>query len=286
MWILPSVLVEFHCPNSRFLFNCAQANGRMNPNPETHASSAPPQLAGEFPVTTWLEVTDRKKIVHQYGFALKTYLGGLLSRFPEHRGEADDFLQDFIKEKILHPGWLEKADPNKGRFRDLLKSSLRNFVTGEIRKREAAKRGGASSIVPLDEIEQEIAGPEPGSDSFDMAWLQMLLSETLERMKQGCEASESSHIWKIFEARILRPALEGAASPAYEELVAKFGLRSPAQATNALATGKRMFARHLRAVIAQYETGDKAVRAEIESLQIFLKRFLPEPGTASEATKS
>jgi len=71
------------------------------------------------------------------------------------------------------------------------------------------------------------------------------------------------------------------APPPYEELVAQFGLKSPAQATNALATGKRMFARHLRAVIAQYENGDQAVRAEIDSLRLFLKGLLPEASTRS-----
>jgi len=250
-------------------------------NPESQVSSISSELAGEFPVTAWIEVTDRKKVVNRYWLALKTYLGGLLSRFPDYRAEADDLLQDFIKEKILYPGWLEKADPNKGRFRDLLKSSLRNFVTGEIRKRETAKRGGASDILALDELEQEIPGPEPSSDSFDLAWLQMLLSETLEKMKEGCAVSENNHIWKIFEVRVLKPALEGVEPVSYEELVAKFGLRSPAQATNALATGKRMFARHLRAVIAQYETGDKAVRAEIDSLRVFLKKMLPEQDQAT-----
>jgi RNA polymerase sigma-70 factor (ECF subfamily) len=245
-------------------------------NSDSQVSSTLSELAGEFPVTTWMEVTDRKKVVNRYWSALRTYLGGLLSRFPEYRNEADDWLQDFIKEKILDPGWLEKADPNKGRFRDLLKSSLRNFVTGEIRKREAAKRGGTSDVVPLDELDQEIPGPEPSSDSFDMAWLQMLLSETLQKMKEGCAVSENNHIWKIFEVRVLKPALEGIEPAPYEELIAKFALRSPAQATNALATGKRMFARHLRAVIAQYETGDKAVRAEIDSLRLFLNKLLPQ----------
>jgi hypothetical protein len=165
----------------------------------------------------------------------------------------------------------------------LLKSSLRNFVTGELRKREAAKRGGKTPTIPLDELEQEIPGPEPVSDSFDMAWLQMLLSETLKKMKEGCAASETIHIWKIFDARVLRPALEGVDPPAYEDLIAEFGLKSPAQATNALATGKRMFARHLSAVIAQYETGDKAVRAEIESLRLFLDKLLPDQGKKKPA---
>jgi len=244
-------------------------------SPDTQTFVEPSPLSADFPGTVWVEVTDRKMVVNRYFGALRLYLAGLLSRFPEYRSEADDLLQDFIKDKILHPGWLEKADPNKGRFRDLLKSSLKNFVTGEMRKREAAKRGGDQAVVALDELEEEIAEPEPVSASFDLAWLQMLLAETLERMKQGCAVSESNHIWKIFEVRVLRPALDGVHPPPYEELVARFGLKSPAQATNALATGKRMFARHLRAVIAQYENGDQAVRAEIDSLRLFLDKLLP-----------
>ena len=245
-------------------------------NRETQTFPELPQLSGEFPGTVWMDVTDRKKVVNRYWGALRVYLNGLLSRFPEYRTEADDLLQDFIKDRILHPGWLEKADPNKGRFRDLLKSSLKNFVTGELRKREATKRGGKMPTIPIEELEQEIPGPEPVSDSFDMAWLQMLLSETLKKMKEGCAVSDTTHIWRIFDARVLRPALDGVEPPAYEDLVNNFGLKSPAQATNALATGKRMFARHLRAVIAQYENGDKAVRAEIESLRLFLDKLLPD----------
>ena len=254
--------------------NLNKYSGPMKTETKTVPEATP--SSAEFPGTIWMDVTDRKKVVNRYWAALRLYLAGLLSRYPEYRNEAEDLLQDFIKEKILHPGWLEKADPNKGRFRDLLKSSLKNFVAGEMRKRETTKRGGNMPVVSLDELEQEIPAPEPVSDSFDMAWLQMLLAETLERMKQGCSASENNHIWRIFDMRVLRPALQGVEPPPYETLVAEFGLRSPAQATNALATGKRMFARHLRAVIAQYETGDKAVRTEIESLRLFLDKLLPE----------
>src|SRR5947208_3935229 len=133
---------------------------------DTQTFAEPSQIPGEFPGTVWMEVTDRKMVVNRYFGALRLYLAGLLSRFPEYRSEADDLLQDFIKDKILHPGWLEKADPNKGRFRDLLKSSLKNFVTGEMRKREAANRGGNQAVVGLDELEEEIAEPEPVSASF------------------------------------------------------------------------------------------------------------------------
>src|SRR5438552_2927994 len=69
-----------------------------------------------------------------------------------------------------------------------------------MRKREADKRGGNLAVIALDDLEQEIAGPEPVSASFDMAWLQMLLAETLEKIKEGCAASESARVCKVFDA--------------------------------------------------------------------------------------
>jgi RNA polymerase sigma-70 factor (ECF subfamily) len=242
---------------------------------DTQITPGLPPATGEFPGTVWVEVTDRKQVIHKYFGALKAYLICLLSRFPDQRAESDDLLQEFILKKIMQPGWLENANPDKGRFRDFLKSSLRNFVVGEIRTRDAAKRGGKNPVLSLDDLEQEIAGPEPLSDSFDMAWLKMVLSGALEQMERSCAVSENTHIWKIFQSRVIQPALEGAEPLPYDQLVAQFGLKSPAQATNALATAKRMFARHLRAVVAQYETGDQAIKAEIEALKLFLEKLLP-----------
>jgi len=233
----------------------------------------------EFPVTAWLDVTDQKKVINKYWAALRVYLVCLLSRFPDYRNDVDDLLQEFILKKILQPGWLENADQNKGRFRDFLKSSLKHFVVGEVRKRDAEKRGGKEGTLSLDEMEQEIPGPEDSSDSFDVAWLRLLLVEALQRMERGCVASGNEQTWKIFQARLLRPTLEGVAPLSYEFLVAQFHLRSPSQATNALATGKRMFARHLRDVVAQYEKGDQAVRAEMDALRMFLDRLMPAAAT-------
>ncbi len=242
---------------------------------ETQTFTGLDRPAGEFPGTVWLEVTDHKQVIQNYWSALRAYLMCLLSRFPDQRNEADDLLQEFILKKILQPGWLENANPTKGRFRDFLKSALRNFVIGEMRSRAAEKRGGNQHAVPLEEMELEPAGLEPSADSFDMAWLRMLLKSALDRMERSCAVSETTHIWNIFQCRIIRPMLEGTEPLPYDSLVEQFGLKSPAQATNALATGKRMFARHLRDVIAEYEQGDLAVRAEIDSLRQFLERLLP-----------
>src|SRR5256885_3475733 len=153
-------------------------------NFDTQTTWVPPSST-EFPGTIWHDVTDRKKVIHRYWGALKVYLFFLLSRFPDYRSETEDFLQDFIMKKILQPGWLERANPGKGRFRDFLKSSLRHFVLGEIRNREAEKRGGKTHAASFDDLEQELADPEPSADSFDAAWARTLLAQAFQRMETG-----------------------------------------------------------------------------------------------------
>ena len=73
--------------------------------------------------------------------------------------------------------------------------------------------------------------------------------------------------------RLLRPALEDADPVGYEQLVNQIAIVSPADAQNMLATAKRIFIRHLNAVIGEYEKGGAAVKAEIEELKRFLGGF-------------
>ena len=70
--------------------------------------------------------------------------------------------------------------------------------------------------------------------------------------------------------RLLQPALEDSEPAGYEEIVRQFGIVSPADAQNMLATAKRIFTRHLNAVIGEYEESKRAVKAEIEDLRRFL----------------
>ena len=72
--------------------------------------------------------------------------------------------------------------------------------------------------------------------------------------------------------RLLSPAFEGADVPSYEQAVSQLKLRSPNEASNMLLSAKRIFKRHLLAVISEYEGQGKAV-AELEDLQRLLQRI-------------
>jgi hypothetical protein len=77
-------------------------------------------------------------------------------------------------------------------------------------------------------------------------------------------------VWGIFDARVVTPMLEHSEPLSYEQLVARMGFTSPAQASNVLVTAKRMFIRIIRGVIGEYELGDEGIDAEIADLRLLL----------------
>jgi hypothetical protein len=89
-------------------------------------------------------------------------------------------------------------------------------------------------------------------------------------MRQQCDESRRADLWGVFEHRVLKSALEGAAPMEYDELIQRFELRSPAQASNVLMTAKRMFARTLRGVIAEYAQDQSEIEEEMTDIRQIL----------------
>src|SRR5439155_19350256 len=81
-----------------------------------------------------------------------------------------------------------------------------------------------------------------------------------------------SRSWEVFRLRTLEPILEGGPSTDYESMVASLGIASPAEAQNILATAKRIFKRHLNAVIREYEQSGPAAKRDLEDIKQFLSR--------------
>ena len=208
------------------------------------------------------------QLILRYQRPLLVYL---LAAFPSLESNADELLQDFAQDKILRQGWLGKASRERGRFRDFLKTSLRNFVHGYLRR-------NASAPASLDELGLDVPAEERSPELFDLDWARTVLAEVLQRMEDDCRGPGEGQprrtcIWEVFRLRMLQPALEDSEPAGYEEIVRQFGIVSPADAQNMLGTAKRIFTRHLNAVIREYETSERAVKAEIEDLKRFLSGF-------------
>jgi DNA-directed RNA polymerase specialized sigma24 family protein len=239
---------------------------------------AEPSAGSIFPRTDWAELTKAAdaeqapldRLIRIYWQPLKIFL---VATFPGLSGQADELLQDFAGDKMLREGWLKKADQTRGRFRDFLKISLRNFILDHLSRAEVK-----NPPIPLDELEQEISETPATAEEFDLAWTRAVLSETLRRMEADCQKPgkdqpRRSCIWEMFRIRLLEPLFHDAPQMPYDQLVQRFGLKSPLDASNTLLSGKRIFKAHLDEVIRDYAGKDAATDLEVEALKDFLGKL-------------
>jgi DNA-directed RNA polymerase specialized sigma24 family protein len=183
---------------------------------------------------------------------------------------ADDILQNFLLDKVLEQDLLGRADRSRGRFRTLLMTALDRYVISEHRRKTSDKELALEGVSLEAADEAVLPGPR-AADTFDIAWARQVLGIALERMRAECDATSRPEVWGLFESRVLGPTLDGIEPPPLRELVSRHRLASAEQASNLLITAKRMFARHLRLVIAEYVPPED-VEEEIRVLMQILSR--------------
>ncbi|HEV2319289.1 MAG TPA: sigma-70 family RNA polymerase sigma factor [Verrucomicrobiae bacterium] len=144
--------------------------------------------------------------------------------------DAEDLTQAFFA-WLLERKWLGKADPQRGRFRSFLLTSISNFLSNEWDKTMAQKRGGGK-VIPLERDEAEnrytwqplsYSVPESSftpEQSFEWRWALTLLDLVMSRLSAEFEEDGKK---ELFEA--LKPCLlgESVAQP-YATLASKLGM--------------------------------------------------------------
>jgi len=216
------------------------------------------------------EPDELDRLIRLYWAPMRIFL---VATFPNLRNQADQLLQEFAEDRILRKDWLRRADPSRGRFRDFLKASLKNFTLDRLNRFEARH-----PPVSLSEVEGELLSAQNPSDAFDLQWVRTVLAQTLERMEADCNNPAENqprrgYIWQMFRLRLLEPALSDAQPVAYDELVQRFELRSPTDASNMLLSAKRIFKMHLNKVIEEYGERDAATLIEVNALAEFIQQL-------------
>src|SRR5688500_9362581 len=151
--------------------------------------------ASDFPTTRWTLVIAaadpqrkeaRSALVSQcenYWYPLYAYL--------RRRGYPADQAQDLTQEffiRLLEGRYLDRADPEKGRFRSFLLTSLKFFVADEQDRQRAHKRGGGA-VVPLEfSSGEERYQREPAHDDtperiFERRWALSVLDRVVEKLR-------------------------------------------------------------------------------------------------------
>lgn len=214
------------------------------------------------------------------GVLLLRYLPALRAYLVERGGltpdDADELLQEFVASKILQGEVIAYARRDEGKFRTFLLRTLNRFALNRMRDQRAKKRSPEHGrVVSLGDHAKLLGSGQDPADVFHAAWAQEVVREALRRMQVECERSGRADLWAVFKSRVVDPILDGAKPLDYRQLIERFGFRSPSQASNVLITAKRMYARTLRAVLAEYARDQAEVEQEISELSKALSRRGP-----------
>ena len=143
--------------------------------------------------------------------------------------DSQDLTQEFFA-RLLESHTIANADPNRGRFRSFLLSTMNHFLSHEWEKVRAQKRGGGCQLLSLDLAwAEERYDLEPADNSspdklFDKHWAGALLEEVLNQLEAEYEKSGKA---ALFAA--LKQTLTGThESQPYAVLAARLGMNEAA----------------------------------------------------------
>lgn len=186
-----------------------------------------------------------------------------------HAEQAKDVTQDFFA-KLIERRMVEKACPERGRFRHFLGTAVKHFLTDEWHKAQAIKRGGGIEFVALDDDEAErrwvaTSSASTPDEAFDRNWALQILAEANRRVEQ--EMVETG------QEEILRVLQQGADphAPSLAEESARLGM-----GINTLKSRlHRARARHaqiIREVVAETVSTPAEVESELRELLAIVSR--------------
>ena len=151
-----------------------------------------------------------------------------LYAFVRHQGysaeDAADLVQGFFT-VLLEKHYLQDVNPQAGRFRTFLLSSLKHFLSNQRAKERALKRGGGMRLMSLDSEEAERrwafepAGEETPEDIYERRWARTVVDHTIDRLRV-----ERTAVGKGQEFDLLTPYLTGEEPhPPYREVAEQLG---------------------------------------------------------------
>ena len=188
--------------------------------------------------------------------------------------EAKDLTQDFFCEFFLGAKLLQAADKKIGRFRQLLLTALKRFISNVERDKRRKKRAPPRGILSLSspqfaDIDLPGAAVTP-EQAFHHAWITDLLDQVIHEVRDQYSSPDMLNHWKIFQLKILAPAWENAQDLSMRQISQRCGVASEAQAANMLITVKRRFRSILRRRLRNLVRSDSEAEAEFREIFSFL----------------
>ena len=192
--------------------------------------------------------------------------------------EADDVTQAFICDVMLGRDLLARAAPERGRFRSLLLTSVRNFAIDELRRRKSPTRKPASGTVFS--LDDDLRSGDQNADlnldepehAFHAQWVTMMIDQAISVVREWAIVNSQEVQWDIFNRRILEPMRTGAEPISTETFMKQWSLTSPAQVANTLARMKRKFVAALMEQLGNFDDDPDMIHREVSTLLQALER--------------
>jgi RNA polymerase sigma-70 factor (ECF subfamily) len=147
--------------------------------------------------------------------------------------DAEDLTQDFFT-NLLQGSLLERADPERGRFRSLLLKALQDFLGHAAEKLRARKRGGGMKFVSWDdwmaEAPSQLSVSPQALNSwsperlYDLRWAATVVEQALQRLREECQSKKRL---RLFETLSLYLAIDRT-DVSYQNLATGLGIAESA----------------------------------------------------------
>lgn len=180
--------------------------------------------------------------------------------------DAQDLTQSFFA-RLLERKYLELADPNRGRFRSFLLTSMKRFLNDEWDRSTAARRGGGCKLLSWNTQDAEnrycaeAANQLTPEKLYERRWASALLENVFARLRQEYEADGRLPQFDAFKTCLW----DVQQAPSYAQLADKLGMSVDAvkMAVHRMRCRYRHF---LRSEIAQTITAEGDLDDEINRL--------------------
>jgi RNA polymerase sigma-70 factor (ECF subfamily) len=135
-----------------------------------------------------------------------------LYAYVRRRGHSPEDAQDLTQEffaRLLENQLLASADPQLGRFRSYLLTTLNHFLANEWKKTQAQKRGGGSQTLSLDwAAAEQRYDLEPADNSapdkiFEKQWALTLLGEVLNRLEREYQSAGKQALFAALKQTLM-----------------------------------------------------------------------------------
>jgi RNA polymerase sigma-70 factor (ECF subfamily) len=183
-----------------------------------------------------------------------------------HNGdEASDLTQEFFT-RLLTGSFLERADPEKGRFRGFLMNAVRFFLSDQYDRATALRRGGKQLPFSLDDAEnrylREPAHDETPERIFERRWARAVLDRVVQNLRE-----DFVRHGRLDDFNQLKVYLIGQSDVPYAVLAAKLGITE-----SALKTGIHRFRKRYRELLRAEVAATVGDPAEVDAELRFLLR--------------